>query len=84
MTPFAPAPVETLLPAASVKRTIDCAVVIVIASNLMQKADVDQKEEMLHDLKSLLLEWQNFNRGVIPLEVPRQPAKSYLDSRFLC
>lgn len=76
IAPFAP--VDTLLPAARVKCTLDRAVII--ASNLMQETDVDQKQGNLHDLKSLLLENQNYNQGTTPLEVPQQPAKSYLES----
>ena len=35
---------------------------------------------LLHDLEKLLLTPQNFNRGTKPIEVPQQPAKSYLDA----
>eukprot|EP00956_Cyclotella_meneghiniana_P016680 scaffold26497_cov61-Cyclotella_meneghiniana.AAC.4 len=76
VAPFAP--VDTLLPATRVRLTIDRAVNI--ANNLMQEADSDKKQKMLTDLESLLLIQQDYNRGTTPIDIPQQPAKSYLDS----
>ena len=75
VAPFAP--VDTLLPAARVKVMIDKSVDI--ARNLVvEENNTDKKKELLNDLESLLLVPQNFNRGTVPIEVPQQPAQSYL------
>ena len=71
--------VETLLPAARVKVMIDKSVDI--ARNLVvEENNTDKKRELLNDLESLLLVPQNFNRGTVPIEVPQQPAQSYLNA----
>ena len=77
VAPFAP--VDALLPAARVKIMIDRSVYM--ASKLKDAEDnVAIKQSMLHDLEHLLLTPQNFTRGTTPIEVPQQPAKSYLDA----
>ena len=77
VAPFAP--IDALLPATRVKIMIDRAVDI--ASKLVDARDnVEISQGMLHDLENLLLTPQNFNRGTAPIEVPTQPAKSYLDA----
>ena len=76
VAPFAP--IDTLLPAARVKVTIDNAVNI--ASKLVAADNINTKKELLHDLESLLLEPQDFTKGTTPIDVPQQPAKSYLKS----
>jgi len=76
VAPFAP--VDALLPAARVKIVIDRSVDI--ASNLVAEEDADARIGMLHDLESLLLKPQNFNRGAAPIDVPQRPAKSYLNA----
>ena len=76
VAPFAP--VDTLLPATRLRLTIDRAVDI--ANSLILETDQDKKQKMLMDLKSLLLVQQDYNRGTTPIDVPQQPAKSYLDS----
>lgn len=79
VAPFAP--VDALLPATRVKIMIDRAVDI--ASKLVDTSgdNVEISQGMLlHDLEKLLLTPQNFNRGTKPIEVPQQPAKSYLDA----
>lgn len=83
-TPFAP--IDTLLPAARVKVMIDRSVEI--ASKLVASAeeknnikmDTTKRVELLHELESLLLVHQNFNRDTTPMEVPQQPAQSYLNA----
>ncbi len=79
VAPFAP--VDALLPATRVKIMIDRAVDI--ASKLVDtsgdNAEISQGM-LLHDLEKLLLTPQNFNKGTKPIEVPQQPAKSYLDA----
>lgn len=72
VVPFAP--IDTLLPAARVKITLDSAVDI--AAKLVASND----SIYLHDLESLLLLPQNYTRGTKPIEVPQQPAQSYLKS----
>lgn len=77
VAPFAP--IDALLPATRVKLMIDRAVDI--ASKLVAAGDnVEISHAMLQDLENLLLKPQNFNRGTTPIEVPQQPAKSYLDA----
>lgn len=83
VAPFAP--VDALLPAARVKVAIDRAVAI--ASNLAsssseseENVDDARKRSMLRDLEGLLLAPQNFNRGTAPIDVPRRPARAYLDA----
>ena len=77
VAPFAP--INALLPATRVKLMIDRAVDI--ASKLVAAGDnVEISHAMLQDLENLLLKPQNFNRGTTPMEVPQQPAKSYLDA----
>ena len=72
MAPFAP--IDTLLPAARVKITLDSAV------DIAAKLDASNDIIYLHDLESLLLLPQNYTRGTKPIEVPQQPAQSYLKS----
>lgn len=79
--PFAP--IDTLLPATRVKITLDNAVHI--ASKLVVSADQglddnNNKELLLHDLESLLLIPQDYMKGTTPIDVPKQPAQSYLKS----
>ena len=75
VAPFAP--VDALLPATRVKLMIDRSVDI--ASKLVDAGDnIEIKQAMLRDLENLLLTTQNFNIGTTPIEVPQQPAKSYL------
>lgn len=76
VAPFAP--IDALVPAARVKLMIDRAVGI--ASSLVQEEAKGNKHQMLHDLENLLLVPQNFCRGTAPMEVPQQPAQSYLDA----
>ena len=78
VAPFAP--IDALLPATRVKLMIDRAVDI--ASKLVAAGNdnVEISHAMLQDLENLLLQPQNFNRGTTPMEVPQQPAKSYLDA----
>ncbi len=77
VAPFAP--VDALLPAARVKVAIDRAVDV--ASRLeAEKNDVQKKRELLRDMAGLLLPPQNFNRGATPVEVPRMPARQYLNA----
>ena len=77
VAPFAP--VDALLPATRVKLMIDRSVDI--ASKLVDAGDnIEIKQAMLRDLENLLLTTQNFNIGTTPIEVPQQPAKSYLDA----
>ena len=73
VAPFAP--IDTLLPAARIKITLDSAVDIA-AKLVASKNDIIY----LHDLESLLLLPQNYTRGTKPIEVPQQPAQSYLKS----
>ena len=73
--PFAP--IDTLVPATRVRVMIDDA--LDIASHLA-KDDGRNKRELLGKLDGLLLQPQNFMRGYQSIEVPKQPAKSYLDS----
>ena len=56
-----------------------------IASKLAEdagdsNAEISSQGMLLHYLENLLLTPQNFNRGTTPIEVPQQPAKSYLDA----
>ncbi|KAL7544684.1 hypothetical protein ACHAWF_008053 [Thalassiosira exigua] len=76
VAPFAP--VDTLLPAARVKLTIDRAVVV--ATSLAAEENVDDQRERLRELEGLLLIPQNFNRDTKPIDMPRRPAQSYMDS----
>lgn len=77
VAPFAP--IDALLPAARVQVTLDRAVDI--ASNLVSSTtSTEAKQEMLHDLENILLLPQNFNRGTTPIDVPKQPAQSYLNT----
>ena len=75
VAPFAP--VDTLLPAARVKLTIDKSVDIA-RKLVVEENDTNKKKELLNDLERLLLVPQSFNRGTVPIEVPQQPAQSYL------
>jgi len=81
VAPFAP--VDTLLPAARVKITLDSAVDIasklVVASN-DKGLDNNNNKELLQDLESLLLIPQDYMKGTSPIDVPQQPAQSYLKS----
>ena len=76
VAPFAP--VDTLLPAARVKITLDNAVDI--ASKLVSNDDGLGNKELLHTLESLLLIPQDYMKGTTPIDVPQQPAMSYLKS----
>jgi len=82
VAPFAP--IDTLLPAARVKITLDNAVDI--ASKLVVDASADKgldnnkNKELLQDLESLLLIPQDYMKGTTPIDVPQQPAQSYLKS----
>ena len=84
VAPFAP--IDTLLPAARVKVTLDSAVDI--ASKLVandkgldnNNNKNNNNKELLHDLESLLLSPQDYMKGTTPIDVPQQPAKSYLKS----
>jgi hypothetical protein len=76
VAPFAPS--DALLPATRVKVMIDNAVEI--ASKLDAAQSFDVKQSLLSDLENLLLKPQNFLRGTTPIDVPQQPAKSYLDA----
>lgn len=76
VAPFAP--IDALLPATRVKVMLDRGVDI--ASNLVAAESMDRKQDMLRDLESLLLVQQHFNRNTVPIEVPQQPAKSYLNA----
>jgi len=77
VAPFAP--VDALVPATRVKIMIDRSVDI--ASKLIDAEEsIDIQLSMLHDLEHLLLTPQNFNIGTTPIDVPQQPAKSYLDA----
>ena len=73
--PFAP--IDTLVPATRVRLMIDDALRI---TNRLNQADVDNKRQLLTRLDALLLQPQNFTRGYQPIDVPKQPAQSYLDS----
>lgn len=46
----------------------------------MEEENADKRQVMLKDIESLLLVPQNYNRGTTPIDVPQQPARSYLDS----
>ncbi|KAL3805720.1 hypothetical protein HJC23_005964 [Cyclotella cryptica] len=74
--PFAP--VDALLPATRVKLTIDNAVSI--ATNLATETNAEHKQLMLHNLETLLLTPQNYNRGTTPMKIPPRPAQSYLQA----
>lgn len=76
VAPFAPS--DALLPATRVKVMVDNAVEI--ASKLDAAQSFDVKQILLSDLENLLLKPQNFLRGTTPIDVPQQPAKSYLDA----
>merc|ERR1719253_46583 len=76
VAPFAP--VDTLLPAARVKVCIDDAVNI--ASSLVAEENMEIRKELLQKLDKLLLQPQQFTRGTTPIDVPQQPAKSYLNA----
>ena len=78
VAPFAP--IDTLLPAARVKITMDRAVDI--ASKLVADKGLDNNsnKELLHDLEILLLAPQDYMKGTTPIDVPQQPAQSYLKS----
>ena len=77
VAPFAP--VDALLPATRVRIMLDKAVNV--ASKLVDTGnDIGTQQQMLKELESLLLTNQNFNRGTTPIEMPQQPAKSYLDA----
>jgi hypothetical protein len=77
--PFAP--IETLLPAARVKRTIDRALSLtngfVERSNSISDSD---KEVILDELKELLLKPQNYVQSLQLQGVPAKPADLYLNS----
>jgi hypothetical protein len=77
--PFAP--IETLLPAARVKRTIDRALSLtngfVARSNNNSNSD---KEAILDELKELLLKPQNYVQSLQLQGVPAKPADLYLNS----
>ena len=49
-------------------------------TNRLNQADVDDKRQLLMQLDALLLQPQNFTRGYQSIDVPKQPAQSYLDS----
>lgn len=76
--PFAP--VDTLLPATRVKVMIDRAVNVATRLNTAHNNTRQRQSELLRELESLLLKPQNFTRGTAAVEVPKQPAKAYLDS----
>ena len=74
--PFAPA--DALLPAARVKVTIDSAVGL--ARELTKASDrTGDRRQILEQLETMLLLPQNYTRG-LQVDVPRQPARSYLDA----
>ena len=73
--PFAP--IDTLVPATRVRLMIDDALQV---TNRLNQADVDNKRQLLTRLDALLLQPQNFTRGYQSIDVPKQPAQSYLDS----
>lgn len=74
--PFAP--LDALLPATRVKLTVDRAVDI--SAELMSEKDDENMHIRLKELEKLLLVPQNYNQRTKPIDVPQQPAKSYLDS----
>lgn len=76
VAPFAP--IDTLLPAARVNIMLHRAVDV--ATKLVAENNADNKVALLHDLENLLLVPQNFLRGTTPIDVPQQPAQSYLNS----
>ncbi len=77
VAPFVP--VDALLPVARAKVAIDRTVDV--ASRLeAEKNDVQKKRELLRDMAGLLLPPQNFNRVATPVEVPRMPARHYLNT----
>jgi len=76
VAPFAP--VDTLLPAARVKITLDSAVDIASKFVADKGLDNNNNKELLHDLESLLLIPQDYMKGTTPIDVPQQPAQSYL------
>lgn len=81
VAPFAP--VDTLLPAARVKITLDSAVDIaskLAVSSNNKELNNNNNKELLQDLKSLLLTPQDYMKGTTPIDVPQQPALSYLKS----
>ena len=81
VAPFAP--IDALLPAARVKMTIDNAVDIaskLVAADNNNNNIMGTKKELLHDLETLLLMPQDFTKGTTPIDVPQQPARSYLKS----
>ena len=73
--PFAP--IDTLVPATRVRLMIDNALQ---ATNRLCQAESDNKRQLLTQLDALLLQPQNLTRGYQSIDVPKQPAKSYLDS----
>lgn len=76
--PFAP--LESLLPAARVKKVIDRS--LAIASELESGgASDDGRELLVEELKGLILVPQNYTRSPLPSDqVPRRPARQYLES----
>ena len=73
--PFAP--IDTLVPATRVRIMIDDALDI---ARLLCMTEGANKRQLLVELDALVLQPQNFTRGYQSIDVPRQPAKSYLDS----
>ena len=73
--PFAP--IDTLIPATRARLMIDDALQV---TNRLCQAEVDNKRQLLTQLDALVLQPQNLARGYPSIDVPRQPAKSYLDS----
>ena len=62
-------------------RAVDIASKLVLVLDAGDSnAEISSQGMLLHDLENLLLTPQNFNRGTSPIEVPQQPAKSYLDA----
>jgi hypothetical protein len=77
VAPFAP--IDALVPATRVRTCLDRAVDV--ASRLVAaNDDAGGKRGLLVVLGDLLLARQNFNRGTTPVEVPRRPARQYLDA----
>lgn len=75
--PFAP--IDTLVPAMRVRLMIDDALQVTNELNRAEGGNKHKKQQ-LRQLDALLLQPQNFTRGYQSIEVPKQPARSYLDS----
>lgn len=72
------ASLDALLPAARVKLAIDRSVTI--ASDLLKNDSTNSQQAHIQELQGLLLKRQNYTRSYQLADVPKRPAKQYLET----